>query len=59
MIASDNGHFDVVKTLIDAGANVNQANKVGTHVRIDPFRWYEYSVLACLLRGSREQNPFY
>ena len=44
MIASDNGHFDVVKALIDAGANVNQTNKVGTHVCIDPFWWYEYSV---------------
>ena len=39
MIASDNGHFDVVKTLIDARANVNQTNKVDTHVHvhIDPF----------------------
>ena len=32
MIASDNGHLDVVKTLIDAGANVNHTNKVGVHV---------------------------
>ena len=27
--ASYNGHLDVVKTLIEAGANVNQINKVG------------------------------
>ena len=27
-IASINGHLDVVKTLIKAGANVNQTNKV-------------------------------
>ena len=28
MVASENGHLDVVKTLIEAGANVNQTNKV-------------------------------
>ena len=26
------GHLDVVKTLIEAGANINQANKVSTHI---------------------------
>ena len=26
--ASDKGHLDIVKTLIEAGANVNQATKV-------------------------------
>ena len=26
--ASRNGHLDVVKTLLEAGANINQANKV-------------------------------
>ena len=30
IIASCNGHLEVVKTLIEAGANINQANKVGT-----------------------------
>ena len=29
MIASDKGHLDVVKTLIEAGANVSHTNKVG------------------------------
>ena len=29
MTASDKGHLDVVKTLIEAGANVNHTNKVG------------------------------
>ena len=29
MVASANGHLDVVKTLIEAGADVNQADKVG------------------------------
>ena len=29
MTASDKGHLDVVKTLIEAGANVNYTNKVG------------------------------
>ena len=28
--ASDDGHLDVVKTLLEAGANINQANDVGT-----------------------------
>ena len=28
MAASENGHLEVVKTLIEAGANVNQTNKV-------------------------------
>ena len=27
-VASRNGHLDVVKTLLEAGANINQANKV-------------------------------
>ena len=30
LIASFYGHLDVVKTLIEAGANINQANKVST-----------------------------
>ena len=29
MFAISEGHLDVVKTLIEAGANVNQTNKVG------------------------------
>ena len=29
MIASDKGHLDIVKTLIEAGANVNHTDKVG------------------------------
>ena len=32
--ASCNGHLDVVKTLLEAGANIDQANKVGGHVCI-------------------------
>ena len=32
MIAIDKGHLDVVKTLIEAGANVNQSDKVGVCV---------------------------
>ena len=30
-MASQKGHLDVVKTLIEAGANINQANKVSTN----------------------------
>ena len=29
MRASEKGHLDVVKTLTEAGANVNQTSKVG------------------------------
>ena len=32
MIASAKGHFDVVKTLIEAGANVSHTNKVGKYM---------------------------
>ena len=30
-MASQKGHLDIVKTLIEAGANINQAVKVSTH----------------------------
>ena len=29
MLASANGHLDLVKTLIDTGADMNQTDKVG------------------------------
>ena len=32
MKASDIGHLDVVKTLIEAGANVNHTSKVGINI---------------------------
>ena len=31
LIASQKGYLDDVKTLIEAGANFNQANEVSTH----------------------------
>ena len=31
-MAIQKGHGDVVKTLIEAGAIINQANKVSTHI---------------------------
>ena len=31
-MASQEGHLDVVKTLIEAGANINQVTKVSTHI---------------------------
>ena len=34
LIASSNGHPEVVKTLIEARADVNRANKVGIHIFI-------------------------
>ena len=30
-MASQKGHLDIVKTLIEAGANINQSVKVSTH----------------------------
>ena len=30
-MASQEGHLDVVKTLIEAGANIHQAEKVSIH----------------------------
>ena len=34
MIASESGHLDVVKALIEAGAKVNQADEVGIYVHV-------------------------
>ena len=31
-MASQKGNLDVVKTLIQAGANINQVTKVSTHI---------------------------
>ena len=31
-MASQEGHLDVVKTLIEAGANIDQAEKVSTDI---------------------------
>ncbi len=31
MLASDNSHFDIVRTLIEAGANVNAKSNVRNH----------------------------
>ena len=33
-IASFSGHLEVVKTLIETGANVNQTNKVGAFLPV-------------------------
>ena len=36
--AGRNGHYDVVKALMEAGANINQATKVGRHeCNAEPF----------------------
>ena len=49
LIASHSGHLDVVKTLIEAGANVNHTNKVGTCALL----LYTYTVLLyCLSSAS-------
>ena len=40
--ASCNGHLDVVKTLLEAGANIDQVNKVGGHVCIQYHCNYMY-----------------
>ena len=49
MIASNNGHLDIVKTLIEAAANVNHTDKVG----ICTLLLYTYTVLLyCLSSAS-------
>ena len=40
--ASINGHLEIVKTLIEAGANVNQATKVH-HVAFSVIVIYEHT----------------
>ena len=58
--ASHGGHLDVVKALIEAGANVNQTTEVGTsfsrlvyiqiHVHyVIVMSWYEWFCLASVL----------
>ena len=51
-IASHNGHLDIVKTLIEAGANVNQANKVQCvgrlHVSFSVIVVYEQTYILCI-----------
>ena len=41
--ASSLGHLDVVKTLMEAGANINQADKVSIHVHTPAV----YDIIAC------------
>ena len=54
MIASAKGHLDVVKTLIEAEANVNHTNKVGkhcvvhVHVHLHTFLLYHRLLCTCL-----------
>ena len=49
MTASDEGHLDVVKTLIEAGANVNHTNMVG----ICTLLLYTYTVLMYCISSAR------
>ena len=42
-IASQEGHGDIVKTLIKAGASIDQADQVSTHI---PTR-VQYDIRAC------------
>ena len=37
MVAAQNGHLEVVKLLLDKGADVNQANKVSVCMRVYEF----------------------
>ena len=47
-----NGRLDIVKTLIEAGANVNQANKVQCvgrlHVSFSVIVIYEHTYILCM-----------
>ena len=48
-IASFNGHLDIVRALIEAGANISQVDKVGTvflnqcHFNLYTGMWETYS----------------
>ena len=48
--ASCNGHHDIVKTLIEAGANVNQATKVQCVGRllVTHYNIYEHTYILCV-----------
>ena len=52
LIASSKGHLDIVKTLIEAGANVNQANKVQCvgrlHVSFRVIVIYQHTYILCM-----------
>ncbi|KAL5509704.1 hypothetical protein EMCRGX_G005120 [Ephydatia muelleri] len=42
--ASCNGHLGVVKTLLEAGANINEADKVQRRMAVPTREWDEVSV---------------
>ena len=42
MRACDEGYLDIVKTLIEAGANVNHTNKVGKMLYVHIFLVHVY-----------------
>ena len=54
--ASDTGHHDIVKTLIEAGANVNQADKVQCagilHVASNVIVIYGHTYILCVCQHS-------
>ena len=54
--ASDAGHLDIVKTLIEAGANVNQATEVQCvgrlHVASNVIVIYEHTYILCVCQHS-------
>ena len=45
--ASEKGHLDVVRTLLEAGANINQADKVGTYMMFIELQLYLYNTADC------------
>ena len=52
LIASSEGHLDIVKTFIEAGANVNEVNKV----RIYDLIIFEHTYCTYCSGGSREEE---
>ena len=54
--ARDTGHLDIVKTLIEAGANVNQTDKVHCvgrlHVAFSVIVIYEHTYILCVCQHS-------
>jgi len=56
MEASYNGHIEIVKLLLERGANVNTKNKYGETALILSAGSYNKEVVACLLQNGADVN---
>ena len=49
MAASSNGHIEIVKTFIEAGANVNKANEVTLYSVVVPTCTWVLLIIICTI----------